>query len=583
MRGALLAVGLAVAHAGCAANGDAFTGPDGGSGSGSGGCAISLTATPMEPVAVVHLQVTSQIAGAFGVLSYTWRVLANGAPIAFLPVHQNDSTAIEFTATTPGVYAVTLDVDGSDPPCAQGSATINVGAPGALTEFLRLRVVPSVADGGPPFEKVIQVKGGATADLGTQQIDLGAAVTAQVDGPGGGMPAYLRFSPGGTPDAFVEGFSDMSGAAQLRLLIAPYAVLVVPSAPGVAPRGFTGWLFGDTLTLDAGSPITGTVRDPSNAPLAGATVRLVLDGVPSTLATTAADGSIALRAATPAVNVTVDVLPPVGSGLPRLSATSQTFDLGVPLQVRYAANVVLSDLGGTVVQQLGAPLAGVRVTVVGSLATVGMVTAGRSTVATGEVRIVATTRATGALPPTRVPNGPLAAVVEFAPGKRAVVALDTSAGVPATLDAPPLVLITTAALDNHGGALAGATVDLVPTGALALASAPTVRLPAMTAGAIATELPVGGRYELRFQDPVGRAGPLVVADRAITAIAQSYRLPPAVVLQGALERGGMAMPGAAVQILCYSCTGIARGKPLVETVSDAAGRFALAVQDPGTR
>lgn len=580
---ALVALGVA-ALAGCAGNvSDGFTGPDAAQG-GDGACAIALSATPNEPVAVVKLQITSQTAGAFGVLDYTWHVVGNGAPATFAPVRPGDSTAIEFTAATPGIYTVTLDVAGSNPPCPQGIATINVGAPGALTDFLRLRVVPPVTAGGPPFEKLIAVKGGAPADLGPVVVDPGVSVAAQVNGPTGGVPAYLRFSPGGTPDAFVEAFSDARGIVGVQLVPAStYTVLAVPSAPGLAPRGFTGWSFGQPLALDTGAPISGTVRDPANAPLAGAMVRLVLDGVPSTLTTTGTDGSFTVRGVTPAVNVTVDVLPPVGSGLPRLSASSQSFDLSGPLQVRYAANVALSDLGGAVVKQLGTPVPGARVTLVGSLATAGMVTAGRSAVGSGEVRIVVTTDASGALPPTLVPTGPLSAVVEFAPGKRAVVGFNTSAGVPATLDALPQQLITSAVLDAHGAALPGATVDLVPAGALALASAPIVRLPAMAAGAIAADLPAGGHYALRFQDPQGRAGPLLVGEHLITAIAASYQLPAAVRLEGSVRRNGMAMPGAAVQILCISCSGIDRTTPLVEAVSDAAGRFTLAVPDPGTR
>jgi hypothetical protein len=298
------------------------------------------------------------------------------------------------------------------------------------------------------------------------------------------------------------------------------------------------------------------------------------------VATTGEGGSFALHAVTGGVSATVEVVPPAASGLPRLSATSSTFDLGLPLQIRYAANVMRTDLAGTVVRRMNAPIAGARLTVVGSLGAVGMVTAGTSTVATGDVRIAGTADATGTLPTMLVPLAPLEVVIEVAPGDLAVTMLPAIAG---HLDAPPLRLITTAALDARGIGLPGATLELVPTGALEMASAPTLRLTAAAGGAIAATLPAGGHYALRFHDPLGRGAPLILPDREITAIAASHKLPKALRLQGLLHLLGTALPNASVQILCDTCSGVDRAKPLVEVVSDAAGRFTLAVQDPGTR
>jgi hypothetical protein len=139
-------------------------------------------------------------------------------------------------------------------------------------------------------------------------------------------------------------------------------------------------------------------------------------------------------------------------------------------------------------------------------------------------------------------------------------------------------------LDPRGVGLTGAFVDLVPVGPLAVAGAPTLRVSAMAGGAIAANLPSGGRYELRFQDPLQRAAPLVVADRAITMIASSYRMPPTIRLEGALrDGGGLALSNAAIQLMCEACTGIERALPLAEVTPDDNGRFTLAVPDPGTR
>ena len=273
--------------------------------------------------------------------------------------------------------------------------------------------------------------------------------------------------------------------------------------------------------------------------------------------------------------------------MPRLSATSGfTLDALTPVEVHYGANPApLVDLAGTVVQRNHAAVAGARLTVVGSVATVGTVTAGAMKIATGQVRAVATADAAGKLPSMLVPPGVLSAVIEVAPGDLAVATLNTTGGTaPASLDAPPMQLITTAAQDGDGTGLAGAVLDLVPTGELAMASAPTLRFTAAAGGAVATTLPAGGRYELRFWDPQGRRAPLTVADRPITGIASGYVLPAAIQIQGALLRDGtLPMAGASVQLLCNGCSGLDAVLPLATVSSDAAGRFSLAVPDPGTR
>jgi len=591
-RGLALVLAGAVAAAGCASDADVnpATGDGGGSGGASPlGCSVAQVTQPLPaagPTSLVHAFV--QGAGSTG-LSYTWHVAFNGAAVGFT---SPASGAIDFPVALPGVYIVSLDVSSAADPCPTSVVPVNIEAPGAVEQTVRLRVAPPREIGAPPMEKLIVVKGGGDADLGIVVVEAGTVTAPAVLGPGGGLAAYLQFAPSGAPDAIVEAFSSAAGAASVQLVVGSYAVLVVPSDTGVAPRRIAGWFPGQALELDAGRPVSGTVLRPGGQPLAGATVRLTSDGVPSTLpttATTAADGSFALHAA-PGATIAVSVTPPAASGLPRLIATSQAFDLGAPLQIQYSANVALIDLAGTLVRRAAtptvpaAPLPGARLTVVGTLPAVGMVTAGAAVVASGEVRIAATAGADGALPATLAPKAQLSAVIEAAAGDLAVVGFDATSGPPASLDAPAMQLITTAALDAAGAGLPGALVDLVPSGPLAMASAPALRLTAAASGVIATTLPAGGRYQLRFADPKRRAGPLVVGERSITAIAPSYALPRALQLQGTLRLDGkFALSGASVQILCAVCTGIERSVPLVEAVADATGRFALAVPDPGTR
>jgi hypothetical protein len=233
-----------------------------------------------------------------------------------------------------------------------------------------------------------------------------------------------------------------------------------------------------------------------------------------------------------------------------------------------------------VVRRQGAPVAGATVTVVGSLAAAAI---GALASATGEVRITASTDGSGALPAMLVPAIPLSAVVTVGPGDLAVAALDTTGGVPASLDAPPMQAIVSAVFDPAGVRLPRAVLDLVPTGALAMTSAAALHVTANDAGTVTATLAAGGHYDLRFHDPDGRAAPVVVPDRVVATIATSYHLPTALQVQGTVKLGGtQPLPGAAVQVLCDSCIGIERAKPIAEAVTDDAGRFTLAVPDPGT-
>src|SRR5207302_1778204 len=83
-----------------------------------------------------------------------------------------------------------------------------------------------------------------------------------------------------------------------------------------APRHLTWAAATTTLAVDAGSAVSGVVTDAANAAVAGAKVQLAIAGVPSTLTTTAADGSFTVRAvAQTGASVAVEVVPPAGRGL----------------------------------------------------------------------------------------------------------------------------------------------------------------------------------------------------------------------------------------------------------------------------
>jgi len=584
------AVVIALVLAGCGFSRSDLAGPPSDAGGGASGCEVALVPPPMPPIAgpATKIRVSATVTNVLGVFGYDWQVQLGSAAVTVTPA-QADNSAIDFDAPVPGAYEVSLTVTSSSSPCSTATLPINVGAPGARSERLRLRVVPLPSTMAPPHEESRTLQGGADADLGIIAVDPGVLSNVQVNGPSGGVPAYLRFSPSGAPDAVVEAFANTLGLVTTQLLPVAHTVLVVPSLTGIAPRRIASWS-SSALVVDAGSPVGGLVQGPAGAPLAGATVQLSIDGVPSTVAATTADGSFTVRAVTDGVikgtsPVLVEVTPPGGSGLPRLSATSTMFDLTVPLQIRYDAGITLKDLAGTHVTRKGAAVANASVMVVGALAAAGTVTAGTAAGATGEVRIATTANAAGALPATLVPSAILSAVVTASAGDLAVVALDTTAAVPASLDAPPMASITATMQGPTAASLPGAVLDLVPSGALAMAAAPVLHVIAGPAGKLTATLAAGGHYDLHLHDPVGRAAPLpLVADQgAATITGTTYHLPVALQIRGKLMLGGtQALPSAAIQILCDACTGIDRARPIAESVSDGAGQFTIAVPDPGT-
>ena len=562
----------------------------GGSGDGGaapiGDCFAALPFQPLEPIAGPNstVQITAQVNNAGGLLAYSWTVLFRGAAVADTRTFAS-GTAIEVPVRTAGVYTVRVQVTGASQPCPEASATINVRAPSANVQTFNLRLVPPSAVQAPVQVQMIPVYGGAASDLGGVVVSTGIAFHAAVTSDGGGVPGYLQFTSGGSPGAVNEAFSDPTGGVDIRLpLQAPHSVMIVPSTSEFVPRRIVDWSPGAPLVVDHGAAVTGTVQGPGGAAIAGATVAISEGDLPGTVAVTAADGGFALRTGSTAASAppaTVEVAPTEGSGLPRLVAA---VPLSPALAIGYAPTVTV-DLGGTVIRRGGALLPGARVTVVGSIPAAGTLTAATAVTATGEVRITGTANAAGTLPPLRVPAAVLTAVIEAAPGDLTAVPLDTRGGAPATIEATAPRRVTTAILDRSGGALPGAVVDLVPGGDLARAGIAARRVVAGPGGVVEADLPGGGRYELRFVDPLGRSAPLVVAEGAVPDIAASYRLPPTILVTGTVQLNGLhPLGGVAVQVLCVEpCSARARARPLLEVVSDATGRFSLALPDPGTR
>ncbi|HUJ59447.1 MAG TPA: carboxypeptidase-like regulatory domain-containing protein [Kofleriaceae bacterium] len=551
--------------------------PDGPLPGDAGGCSVMLSyTTPAYTGQLVT--VTSTVDGAFGVPTYSWQLTFGGTAQSFTTAP--DGTSISFTPAVAGVYTATLDLSGPTS-CPEASTPINVMVPGGNTANYRLHVVPapSVA---PPQEQIIVVHGGADFD---QPIALmqGLSVGGMVSNGATGVPAYLKFMPVATPDAYVETFSASDGTFTALLLGQSHQVLIVPEVSGLAPILATWQPGTGTLPVGPGTTIDGTVKDGGGAAVAGATVQLSSGGVPSTLATTAADGSFTIHAAfTQGAQVTVDVTPPAGRGLPRLSATA-AFTLTSSLQIKYAS-LATCDLGGVAIQRGGANQANAQLVVVGTLAAVaGTVTWGAAANATGTVQIAASADATGKLPSTLAPRAQLSAVVRVAGNDVAVSSIDLTTCPGTAIDAPAQTTVAGTITDaTKTIALSGARVEATPTGALAQAGQLAVETTANGSGAFSIALATGGTYDVRFVDPMGRGAPLVENGVTAAGVATAPALPKALHVSGLVSVAGAgSVVGASIQILCAACTGIDATVPIAETATDATSHFETTVPDPG--
>ncbi|HET9991497.1 MAG TPA: hypothetical protein VFQ65_23370 [Kofleriaceae bacterium] len=577
MKRSLLALAL-VGCGGLDANNSHTTLTDAPTSGDAGGCENTLIFDPPFPVAGDHIKVTAQVFTS-GVLDYAWLVdgVANTNYETADPAH--DHSAIGFDAPTATSHTVSVTITGNTGGCNYAEQTINVGNPTGTIVMYRIRVTPPAAL-APPQETLIQVHGGQSIDR-PFSIDPGAVLNGTVTA-GAPVAAYVKLTPVLGPAFDVV----TTGAFTTHLALQAHTVLVIPEDNALAPRMFT-WMPGmgpSTFPVDGGSPVGGTVVDRGGSPLANAQVQLEQLGVPSTIATTAANGSFTTHATFDSTDpIIVTITPPATSGLPRLTATA-VFDLTKSVQVSYAASPASCNLAGTPVTRATAPQPNAVVTVVGALAgTTGTVTTGTiSANASGSVHIAATTNGSGALPATLVPRAPLAAVIEVAAGDFAVAPLDTSTCAAQALDAPANIT-TSGALDSSANAtIAGARGEATPIGTLALANLLPVESTTDGNGMFSFRLAAGAHYALHFFDPGGRGAPHDYPDETAVGVPQSVTLAKALAITGQVTVIGFPNPvaNASIQILCASCTGVAASQPIAETATDTTGAYRIAVPDP---
>ena len=551
------------------------------------GCAVFLVFDPMTAIAgpSTPIRAIANVGGAPGVLGYTWEVTHGTAHVPYA-YQQADQSEISFIGADPGAYHVMVAVSGASNFCPTAQGDVNVGIEGAGTTQVRLRVYPAPNAGAPPQEQMKLIPGGpGDYSLNNVAVDPGVMATGFVRMGTTGVQSYLRFIPLGARDAYVETFTATDGKFEARMLNQVHDVLVVPTVAGFAPRLVEGWTPGMPLSVDGGTLLTGIVRDPGGAAIANAQVQVELDGVPSTLATTTGAGAFSVRAHVPASmpDVRIEVTPPAASGLPRIAGGSIMLTATLPITVQYNAALVLRDLGGTVVRRGGVAQGNVPVKIVGTIGAVASITAGVTVPANGELRIATTANAGGAIPGgTLAPAAPLFAVSQIG-AQFCVDAIDLSAAVPATIDAPVAVQIDTQLRSAAQTPLQSAMIDFAPAGALALAGAPTIHGVANASGNVSVGVPAGALFEVRVSDPLGRAAQLLYLDVPTAMLSATYDLKPSKRVIGTLQLSGNPQPvgRATIQFLCTLCSGVERSRPMAEGASSSAGEFSVPVFDPG--
>ncbi len=598
--GVAAALVAAVAASGCAmdASGDDDDTSDGG----VSGCEMLISISPESPEAPAEILVdgATDSGSLYGVEEYAFSVTHGDAAVGFEERDPYDGSKIRFTAEQPGTYQIVLvgSVGGTD--CVDGMEVLNVLDGGADNQTYRLRFFPAAGQPAPVQEQVITVPGGV-ADYSLGVLGLGNGLVASgsvIDGGSAPVPGYVRITVAGSPEQVVETFADAGGSYSARVGGASYQALVVPADDAVAPARFESLSAGSAavLAVTPGDAITGLVLDGTGAPIAGARVSLRIDGVPSTIAVTAADGSFTVRGRAGGATA-VTVSPPPGSGLPRVdlgASAGLVAAVDKPLTIRYAAGVTSRDVALTVLEPDGATPAGAaRVTwIARPMTAVATVTPqGEAALdASGGLRLTGVADGAGALAADGLPEAVYDVVVETAGGAVGLTSIELEAGVesPASLVTPAPAALGGTAVDDQAAPVAGVTVTAVPRGLLANVAGASATAITSDDGSFTAELVAGGSYDLSISPRDHTLARVRRAELVAPAAGQSLDLGDVALERAISVFGQVTIPGVAggaagvtVTALCFDCDPVAAQIPAAEAVTNYNGRFDLAIADPG--
>ncbi|HUH06014.1 MAG TPA: carboxypeptidase-like regulatory domain-containing protein [Kofleriaceae bacterium] len=562
-------------------------------------CEMQIGYSPSSPEIGVTIDLDGSIFkdGVSGQDTFDWRVYPPTGSVTLMERDPFDNSKWSFAPAVAGPHQIELRGEVGGLSCTDELISINVLTPGAATKRYRFRFIPAAGDNAPIQERSYEIPGGAAFDLQTIGLDGGVPITGIVRDSGAvPIAAYLRFTLVGGDGTPVEAFSDQTGTYVARLSSAAYDVLVVPTDPNASGALFPNRVSGtlNDLTLPVAATVSGTVLDGGGQPIAGAQVSLRVGGVPSSLGTTDATGSWAVKAVTGAATA-LTVTPPDGSGLPRLELPPGAGLIAAsasPLTIRYSASLTSRALGfGVRDTDTTTPLPGAGVTLVmRSIANAGTVTpqGGSALAASGELRLTATADGAGDIAGLAVPEADYDVILRPAGGGLVTVStIEVTAGQPSptalSLLAPGTIVGRI--LDGTQGQ-EGIRVIASPRALLASEAGAAAMASSGADGGFALPVVGDGLYDLTLQpltSSLARARVIGVTAPAGGEMSALMDVP----LERAISvRGRVALPGAngsagiTVLVLCDGCTGLAATMPIADDVSVAGGYFDVAIPDP---
>ncbi len=532
---------------------------------------MTVTIAPREVLAptVVTLEGRIESSGAIGAETFTWLVDGEPERVRLLDL-QGKRAELEIPAA--GSYEVELRGSKGDSRCRDAAEQIVAGVGDAEAKTYRLRFVPAVGQAAPIQEQRLTVTTAGDFPVGDRGLDNGVLLRGSVTADDAPVAAYVRATPvaGGVA---VEGFAAADGQFALRVVGGRHEVLVVPVAPTLAPRLQRDVDPAAALEVDVagGSLVRGSVVDATGAALAGAAVSLHVEGVPSTLGETGADGRFAVRTHSVVGAVAVAVAPSLESGLPELYLESDAVELTAPLEIAFTianSNIiapVLRDAMGEVAGSVRALWIAAELPAAGTIAGLP---------AAGSIRRAAQSGADGRLSPVRLPSA-VYSLVTRGSGHTSLQEVNLAAA-PSELTLAPPTRVMGRVLGSDGEPAAGAQVTAVPLGLLTATEA--IGAEADSDGHFALSLAANASYELIITAPGARLrAPLSAPALGDIVLPRAQRLVGRVSIPG--QSGGAA--GVAVIVLCGSCEGPQADRPLGEAVTDAQGRFAVSLPSEG--
>lgn len=537
-------------------------------------CSVSIGISPAIPVAgdtpIVAIAVRG---GATGFVTMEWRVTGPPGDVATRALDP-DGLRISFVAPLPGPYIVGGNAMSGTMLCEVPPVIVNVLADDQETSDIRLSYVPLPGQDAPPQvdREVMSLRGGADYALPAARIlERGTPIAGTLNGPEGGLAAYLRVDRG-------ELFADAAGKFRGVVLAGSHDVLVVPYGAVPAQR-FLGVQQLAAFAIDGGDEVSGRVLDASEQPVAGARVAVAAGDLPPLVASTESDGRFTTRVRAQAGPLSLSVVAPDGG---RLAATGASFAAGATVEARLAEQALV-PVALVARTSAGQALAGAVVTFSTAAAPGGSLTVGTASDAgAASFRRTVVSGVDGSLPQLALPAGRVSVAVMPPPGTGDVLGfleIDGATPPPSVATAAPLAEVVTVT-DRDGDAVVGARVIAVARGArgvgAGLASSATS---GATGAALVGGIVNGMTYDVLVDPPPGERLARGRASWVGGTGGVSVVLGPAIELTGkVLLPSGIGQPGVRVEARL-------EGQPavLAETISGAGGFFSLWLPDPGPK